>query len=65
MLIVSLIILIFTVSQDLDRTVPLLLNKAGDTNRFIRDDAHTALMNVTEYVSAPKAIVVIVTEGLR
>ncbi|XP_057368819.1 uncharacterized protein LOC130689896 isoform X2 [Daphnia carinata] len=50
--------------QDLDRTVPLLLNKIGDTNRFIREDAHSALMSVTEFVSPPKAIVVIVTEGL-
>ena len=44
--------------------MPLLLSKVGDTNRFIREDAHAALMNVTEYVSAPKAVVVIVTEGL-
>jgi hypothetical protein len=48
----------------LDRTVPLLLSKVGDTNRFIRDDAHAALINVTEFVSPPKAIVVIVGESL-
>lgn len=50
--------------QDLDRTVPLLLQKTGDTNRFIRNDAHAALINVTRCVSAPKAIVAIVTEGI-
>lgn len=42
----------------------LLLNKTSDTNRFIRDDAHAALVNVVEYVSAPKAIVAIAAEGL-
>lgn len=51
-------------NKDLDRSVSLLLNKTSDTNRFIREDAHSALVNVTEYVSAPKAIVVITAEGL-
>lgn len=51
--------------QDLERAVRLLLNKSGDTNRFIRDDAHTALLAVTQYVSPPKAIAAITAEGLR
>jgi len=50
--------------QDLDRIVPLLLQKTGDTNRFIRDDARAALINVTRFVTAPKAIVAIVNDGV-
>lgn len=52
-------------NQDLDRAVRLLLSKSGDTNRFIREDAHAALMAVTQHVQPARAIVAIVTEGLR
>lgn len=52
-------------AQDLDRTVPLLLHKTADTNRFIRTDAHAALINVTQYVTPTKAVVAVTTEGLR
>ena len=55
----------FALVQDLDRIVPLLLQKTGDTNRFIRDDARAALINVTRFVTAPKAIVAIVNDGVR
>ncbi len=51
--------------QDLDRTAQLLLHKTGDTNRFIRDDAHLALMAMVEYVAAPRVIVAICTEGVK
>ena len=50
--------------QDLDRAVRLLLNKSGDTNRFIRDDAHAALVAVTQYVQPARALGAILGEGL-
>ena len=37
----------------------LLLQKSADTNRFIRDDAHLALMAVVEYAATAKAIVAV------
>jgi len=51
--------------QDLDRTSQLLLHKTADTNRFIREDSHLALMSMIDYISPPKVIVAILSEGAR
>ena len=45
--------------SDLDKIVMTLLNKSGDTNKFLREDCNVALDHVIENVSYLKSIAVI------
>jgi hypothetical protein len=45
--------------SDLDKIVLILLNKSGDTNKFLREDCNVALDSIIENVSFVKSVAVI------